>query len=295
MQIASASNMRKRVRIPSVNLWGGFEAVDSLLIVLAPHWDDAEPLVLDFSACGFISADAVAVLTVLKLWRTQQGIETEIDWSTMVDKLKIQFGRWEVSRVFGGGNHPWTDNAIPLLHQRKRDSAALVAFVEKWVVTSDHMPKMTPELAKEVRKSFCELFSNVFLHSESAIGAIVIGQLYPKVKQVQICVCDAGIGLVQRVQACGHAKTSPVDAILWALEPGHSTSLDDRPHGLGLYLLQEFIKVNGGDFRIYANKGYYAEDSGVPCRRILKAALPGTLVELRLIIRDDVTYTLSSD
>src|SRR5437762_13290253 len=111
--------MPKRVQIPSVNLWRGFEAVDNLLVVLAPLWDDARPLVLDFSACDFVSADAVAVLTVLKLERAQQDAETRIDWSTMNGKVMRQFGRWEVASVFGAANHRWTDNAIPLLHQRK--------------------------------------------------------------------------------------------------------------------------------------------------------------------------------
>lgn len=287
--------MANRVQIPSVDLWGGFEAVDSLLVVLAPLWDDDEPLLLDFSACGFIGVDALTILTVLKFQRTRQELETGIDWSTMTDKLKKQFGKWGLASVFGRPNHPWADTAIPLLHQPKYDSAALVDFVEKRVVTSGHMPKMTRELAKEVRKSFCELFNNVFLHSNSAIGGVAIGQLYPKIQQVQVCVCDAGIGLVELVQSRGHATVSPTEAIIWALQQGNSTSDDDSPHGLGLYLLREFIKVNGGDFRIYANNGHYAEDSGVPTGRLLQAAMPGTLIELRLIIRDDVTYALSSD
>lgn len=108
-------------------------------------------------------------------------------------------------------------------------------------------------------------------------------------------MCDAGLGLVQRVQTRGFAKNSPAEAIEWALQRGNSTSLDPHPHGLGLYLLREFIKVNGGDFRIYANNGHYGEDSGTPSRQVLQAALPGTLIELRFMIRDDVTYALSSE
>ena len=100
--------------------------------------------------------------------------------------------------------------------------------------------------------------------------------------------------MVQRVQSHGHARGSPVDAIQWAVERGNSTWRGDEPPGLGLYLLREFIKVNGGVFRIYANNGCYSEVNGSRSGYLLRTGLPGTLIDLRLQVRDDVTYTLTS-
>lgn len=154
------------------------------------------------------------------------------------------------------------------------------------------MPRMTTGLAKEVRRSLCEVFSNVFRHAKSPIGGVALGQLYPNMRNFQICICDLGVGIVRRVQNAGHGLESPLHAIRWALKPGNSTWQGNEPPGLGLHLLREFVKVNGGVFRIYANSGVYSEVAGSPQEYELPIEFPGTLVELRLQSRDDVTLDL---
>jgi hypothetical protein len=154
---------------------------------------------------------------------------------------------------------------------------------------------MSGGLAREVRRSLCELFTNIFLHADSLFGGIALGQYYPLKKQVQICVCDGGVGMVNKVQKAGFATATPCDAIQWALAYGHSTLPNGRPGGLGLFLLREFVKKNGGSFRIYANTGFFREEAGIPEASELAAAFPGTLIELRLNLRDDVGYCLRSE
>lgn len=284
----------RRVLIPEVNLNRSSQSVNALLAAIEPNWASPEQVVLDFSDCAFISAEGVAVLAAQKIHRDREGYSTTIDWASVTSDIRNQFGRWRIASLFGSQDPPWTGNAIPLLHQPVPVPQSLIDYVARWIVAGENMPKMTASLAKEIRRTLCELFGNVFRHAESPIGGIAIGQLYPHKKEVQICICDAGVGMVQRVQSHGHARNSPVEAIQWALERGHSTWRGKEPPGLGLYTLREFIKVNGGVFRIYANNACYSELAGSSSGYCLRAALPGTLIDLRLQVRDDVTYTLTT-
>lgn len=286
--------MTHRVSIPTRNLNGGIAQIEGLLRGLRDEWLNTDAIVLDFTRCDFITAEAIAMLSALKLNRASLSLACDVDWATVKPDVRKQLGRWDWTNLFDVAGHRWADNAIPLLHQRSLAATALEKYVSDWALT--RMPAMTAALAKETRRSLCELFTNIFQHAGSSFGGIAIGQYYPNIKQVQICVCDGGIGMVRRIQEAGYANTSSPAAIQWALELGHSTRGDEGcPGGLGLFLLRDFVKLNGGSFRIYANAGYFEERAGKPLGQELSASFPGTLIDLRLCLRDDVVYCLSSE
>jgi len=222
---------------------------------LAPYWVEGSRVILDLSGCTFLTAEGAAILAAFVLQRQERGYQTRIDWDTVTSDIRRQLGRWELSRLFGATNHPWKGNAIPLFHQKQLDGAAVEQYICSVIRAGRNMPPMTPELVKETNQSLCELFVNIFEHASSPCGGIAIGQFYPKIKRVQICVCDLGVGLAKKVQRSGIALSCCGSAIQWALEEGHSTK--SGLGGLGLYVLREFVKVNEGSLRILANTGYY--------------------------------------
>ncbi len=288
--------MVQRVEVPTVDLYGPPAQIGALLSALRPGWVASSCVELDFSHCSFMSAEGVAILSSLKLARDGRGASTEIAWETVRDNIRKQMGRWGLTDLFGRSGHPWIDNAIPILHQPALAKAKVVEYISRWTRAGQNMPTMSDGLAREVRRSLYELFTNIFQHSDSVFGGVALGQYYPLKKQVQICVCDGGVGMVRRVQEAGFGRASPCDAIQWALENGHSTRITGCcPGGLGLFLLREFVKKNGGSFRIYANTGLFWEEAGTANKRQLATGFPGTLIELRLNLRDDVVYCLTSE
>ena len=105
---------------------------------------------------------------------------------------------------------------------------------------------------------------------------------------------DAGIGVARCVRSVQTELPTDSSAIEWALEKGTSTLLSaDEPRGLGLYLLREFIRANGGEFHIYANHGVVAEKGGKRERGKLRHPLFGTLIDMRIKIRSDVKYSFT--
>lgn len=285
-----------RIALPCVNTWCGPWEIGRFLTALEPYWDHARNVVLDLSTCQFLSAEGAAMLAAFKLRREAQGRQTELDWDTVNGGVATQLGRWQLNEHFGRHPFPWRGNAVPIFHQTRLEPRALVEYVVRFVQSGQHMPAMTAPLVKEVQRSFCELFQNVFAHSESPFGGLAIGQLYPNVKYVQICVCDGGVGIVHRVHGAGHATQSPGHALAWALQEGTTTRSNPKgpPGGIGLFLLREFAKVNGGSLRVIANDGYLCQEPNGETRECLSADFFGTLIQLKFMIRDDVIYTLSS-
>jgi hypothetical protein len=172
-----------------------------------------------------------------------------------------------------------------MLNQPCLEPRALGEYLSGQVFADGGLPPMSAELSKRTRHSLFEVVSNIFAHAESPCGGLVIGQLYPNVKQFQLCVCDGGIGLARRVQRSGKSGLAACHAIQWAIE-GNSTRLD-RPGGLGLLRLRQFVQANGGVFRVYANNGCLAESKDGLNGWKLSAELPGTLIEIRLNALDN--------
>jgi anti-sigma regulatory factor (Ser/Thr protein kinase) len=224
--------------IPTVSLNAGPWGIDALLAAVQPAWELDCFVALDFARCEFISGEAVAILDALHLHREHRQLATTVDWETVRGPIRTVFSRWEFhpAQAFISRDPPWMTpgphSTIPIHHQDEHDPKKLIGYVREQIIEHPDMPRMTEELAKETRKALSEVFSNIFRHAESHIGGLALGQVYPNKKQFQLCVCDAGLGLVNRVQGAGHGRSSPTDAIRWALEKGNSTWTGPEPPGL---------------------------------------------------------------
>lgn len=289
----TASMTWERVRLERLHLnhddWGMIRFLNAL----APFWDDHPAVLLDLTCCNFINAEGAALLAAFVLHRRQWGGRTRLDWETGTHDVKRQLGRWQLTELFGRENFPWSDNAIPLLHQESLDGKAVEEYICSVVRAGENMPAMTPGLVKQTNTSLCELFANIFEHADSPCGGLAIGQYYPIKKQVQFCVCDVGQGLVSKVHSAGYAPDSAEEAITWALGEGHTTKLGLG--GLGLFVLQEFVKLNGGTLRILANDGSFELNGETERVRKLPVSFGGTLIQIGLLIRDGVVYTLQEE
>ncbi|MDB5307837.1 MAG: hypothetical protein JWO38_2039 [Gemmataceae bacterium] len=286
-----------RVALPKVNTWSGLSQIQTFLSSLVPHWEGVDDVILDFTPCTFLSAEGAALLAAFKLNRDLLWGTTDIDWATVSADVARQLGRWEVSPLFGRAKHPWADTAIPLLHQTNIDHQRLVGYICSQVCAAGNMPAMSEALTTEVQRALIELFQNIFLHASSPTGGIAVGQLYPQVKEVQICVCDAGVGMIRKIREAGLAQASSPATLEWALGVGNTTRRPENgpPGGLGLYLLREFVKINGGSLRVVANDGYLCQQAGEVVRQTLPVDFPGTLIQIKLNIRDDVVYKFASE
>jgi hypothetical protein len=87
----------------------------------------------------------------------------------------------------------------------------------------------------------------------------------------------------------------PEQAIVWATEARNTTKRGSIPGGLGLKLLVEFIKLNGGRLQIVSDAGYWCLAKDHSGAAPLKSPFPGTVVTIEIDTADTRSYALTSE
>jgi hypothetical protein len=174
------------VHVPKVGLSGRVDSIRGLLAALEGSWTMKDPVALDFEPCDFLSAEAVAVLAGFVQSRRVQGVETRPLLDTLRRDVRKNLWKMGLLELFGERPCPAPGNSLPLYQQETYDREAIVRYIEREVMSRAEMPLMSKDLRKEIRRSFVEIFGNVFHHSESVIGGLVCGQVYPKRKEIQL-------------------------------------------------------------------------------------------------------------
>lgn len=290
--------MSIRIYVPQINERSKtLRPWNSFLAQINPAFREEKLVCLDFSKCHFISAEGTAVLSGMKFVRDKKEYKTEIAYDTIPGKVEIVLKRWGFLALFQSSRiASRIGTTIPIYKQEKLIVKDIVAYIDQVLVNRNEMPVMSAALHKEIRKSFFEVFANIFTHSNSIIGGLVCGQVFPKDKKIQIVFYDVGKGIAKNVCSVEPSITSDEKAIEWALKRGTSTlSSESVTRGLGLYLIRMFLSANEGEFRIYANQGAVKENSGRQELQRLEYPIEGTLIDMRINIREDVTYKLASE
>lgn len=175
-----------------------------------------------------------------------------------------------------------------------KDDRFFAGYVESKFVGRSELPRMTPGLVKRFRESVFEIFSNAVIHSHTLLGIFSCGQFFPKRHRLDFSVADLGISIRRNVKKHAGLDLPPHEAIVWATQAQNTTKRGSIPGGLGLKLLSEFIKLNGGRLQIVSDSGYWSlEKSNIQTAR-LRAPFPGTVVNVEINTADAQSYTLSS-
>jgi hypothetical protein len=154
---------------------------------------------------------------------------------------------------------------------------------------------MSAGLLKKFRESIFEIFSNAVLHSGTEHGIFSCGQFFPNKQCLDFSITDLGVGIRERVNQRTGLALSSVEAIKWALSAGNTTKSGPIPGGLGLKILQEFIRLNAGRMQIVSATGYWELAGGQVQTRFFVKPFPGTVVTIEINTADTKSYFLASE
>ena len=197
---------------------------------------------------------------------------------------------------FGQDTVPDTYKTTIQYHEFRREERD--AF-EKYITShfrprSRGLPKMSDALLRKFRESLFELYGNAIDHSETALGIFACGQFFPRLHRLDFSIADLGIGIRGRVLRDLGRKMKADSAIAWAMD-GNTTRRGRRPGGLGLKLIREFIKLNGGRIIVVSNEGYWEYAKDEVQARLFGRPFPGTVVTIEINTADKASYCLRSE
>lgn len=178
----------------------------------------------------------------------------------------------------------------------KEVAPPVVQWLEEMV--KPFLPEHSPKLWKKVVENYWEIVHNGLKHGQGKFGVTTCGQFYPIMGYLEVAFFDAGHGipkLVKEFLKLADHMINDCECINWAVQQGNSTCPLEESAGLGLHLLREFLRLNGGVFQIISGNGYFGQNSQEePTILTLKNSIGGTLVNIR-VVYDDNLYKLKGE
>jgi len=184
---------------------------------------------------------------------------------------------------------------MPFRRFRLSDEGAFEEYVVR-LISSKGIPKMSENVSQRFKRKIFEVYQNAIIHSESAIGVFVCGQVFPRENRLDFTIADGGIGIRDSVRRYfRNDRINSIRALRWALQPSHTTKRNNQPGGLGLQFLREFSNLNQGRIRIVSRFVFYEYHCGDEDYRRMPSDFPGTAVTIQINTADTGTYILSNE
>jgi hypothetical protein len=227
----------------------GFRALARLHANLAPIQN--KTILIDCKGLGWVDAQLGTAILTLVGHSSQNGNKILFQDLAASPKTILQ-----KNGTLSGKVHDRFHTTIPVTPFALSEEVEFAKFAREHL-SREEMPRMSADLKDKFFEGVDELFANCGLHSKSRLPVYVGGQFFPVGKKLTFAICDGGQGIAGSLQAAGRTFDSHEKAIDWAMQPNNSARSGDIPGGLGLAILTEFIKLNGGKLTICSNGGYW--------------------------------------
>ncbi len=281
------------VKIPSLKSnYSGFSSLARIANSTKERFSDfTDEVHVDFSEANWIDANMTAALGVIL-----SPIEYDNTVSLMNLKPAVEdiFLRNNFLARHGHSKADVHGTTIPYQSFNSEDAEPFAYYLKTYFYRKE-IPKMSKLLEERFKRNILEIFENAATHSETKFGIFVCGQFFPKQHRLTFCVADAGIGFRQKIYKELGLILNSDTAIRWALEDRNTTRKGNVPSGLGLKLLREFAKLNGGLLQIVSDRGYWECGGNGETISRFDESFPGTVVNLEINTADTSSYSLSME
>jgi hypothetical protein len=271
----------------------GFQAVCKMLS--DPQKDQAEKIMLCMRGSFFNASMSAALYAVLK--RIQEGHKVYLHEarSARVENILLKNGFFP--HLIGAPEvHDTYGTTIRFRVFQNKDEEFFYNYTDRYIIHHHYFPAASEALKRKIHEGLLELFANALMHAQSHHGIITCGQFFPNKNTLEFCLADAGIGVHDNVRRF-ESGISDEEAIIWAMGEGHTTRTrsDGVPGGLGLKMLEDFIRLNNGKLIMASGHGYVEVNASRVTSRTLEYPFPGTVAHIIIQTDDPCYYTLSDE
>lgn len=142
-----------------------------------------------------------------------------------------------------------------------------------------------PSVVASLDWTICEIFDNIFNHSQTKIDGFVVAQYYPNKDRIDMVVIDGGIGIPRRLkQRAEYSELTGPEALELCVEKDVTVDPETNK-GAGLFYTKRIVEENGG-MLIINSSGAQVQVNRARKRATKGPKWTGTIVRLR--IRTDV-------
>lgn len=243
-------------------------------------------LLVDLSGCGYLGPTAVVVLTAIRRRLASLGIRLALRAPTL-ERLSNYCRYSGLYREFEEGPNPDPDhrrNATRPVHVFAK--AIPRAEIEGLADLAKASMRLGATAEDDLKLCLSEVMQNVLDHSQSSIGGVLSGRAFGEKREMRFAVADLGVGFRGGL-ASKHDVSSDLEALRLVIEQHVTSGSQSHNMGEGLRHLHHIVRLTNGRLVIA---------SGGACLDVLKsrnkfsvldANFPGTLVFVRLPIRQD--------
>lgn len=272
----------------------GYQYIASLFKVASENKNDT--IVLDFQACQTFDANLAAVLGVVTdFYFFQGGTFFAQNMSSGVRKALARNGFLRVLQP--EATLAEKENYVKYTRFKKESADEFKAFIDEWVIGKQKFPKHTKLAGEKICETLYELYVNAITHGNSDFVYTCGEYFTSKGNKLCITIVDMGITIPTNVNTFLNKKEQNTldscEAIKWAFVSGNTTK--STTGGLGLALLQDFIRQNEGMMQMVSADGMLEYRKGQINTYLLDNSFPGTIVNLEFNCDDRKNYYMTSE
>lgn len=167
-------------------------------------------------------------------------------------------------------------------------------YIDNEILKKEGFPKLSRLLSKKINESIFELYENARTHGECK-NIHTCGQYFPSKKLLDITIVDMGQTIKHNVNNYKKTDWKGSDCIEWATKDKNTTKTGNISGGLGLAIIFDFIKLNGGKIQIISSDGYWELRRGKIHKQELNFSFPGTIANLEFNLSDTNEYILKEE
>jgi hypothetical protein len=230
---------------------------------------------------------AAALAAIRQVLKVRAGCQVKfMHLRTDIEKTLRDIG------LFTGGRP--RQSMVPLRRFDQGQSKSFAGYTQGQLADKG-LPSMSDQVSKRVFEGIDEIFQNFEIHAKSDLGLFAAGQLYPKKGTLVFTLADMGVGIPEVVNRALDTQMRPSTAIDWAFSGTNTTRQGDVPGGLGLKILREFVKLNGGELAVASGAGYWSDSPEGVFRRDMGVPIPGTIVTIQVNTEDTNSYIMTDE